>query len=349
MLPVLEVDGPAGGLVGRQARGVLEPQLARSGLSSAVAWHNGRRQRLLRAHPSVRAMVGHNPWSAVIVIVMVLAHLAFAAWVAALPWYAVLLVAYLVGAVSAHAISSFIHEASHDLIFEGAALNRLTAIMANVPLVVPQAIVFRHHHLLHHRHLGEPDGADTQAPTPWELAFATSGLTRVLWYCVVPVLPQRLALRPAEVRWLALNWVIHAAVLVPLTVCFGWKALMFLTASGWFAFGPHPVAARRYGEHLTLGDAQPTTSYYGPYNAFSFNLGYHVEHHDLPSVPWNRLPTLKVIAPELYRGLASLPSWSALRWQLLTVPGEGPARYFLERPHAPRVAHAAVLQPRVSG
>jgi sphingolipid 4-desaturase/C4-monooxygenase len=48
------------------------------------------------------------------------------------------------------------------------------------------------------------------------------------------------------------------------------------------------------------------------------NVGYHNEHHDLPSVRWNRLPKLKAIAPEWYDNLVSHRSWARLFWRFLS-------------------------------
>jgi sphingolipid delta-4 desaturase len=47
-------------------------------------------------------------------------------------------------------------------------------------------------------------------------------------------------------------------------------------------------------------------------NTVAFNVGYHNEHHDFPSVPWNKLPQLKNTASEYYDSLASHKSWTKL-------------------------------------
>jgi sphingolipid delta-4 desaturase len=92
----------------------------------------------------------------------------------------------------------------------------------------------------------------------------------------------------------------------------GWKPLVFLVVSSLLAFGPHVVGARRVAEHLTVRRGQPTNSYYGPLNRVSFDVGYHVEHHDFPAVPWSRMRRLRDAAATHYDGLAAVRSWSAL-------------------------------------
>jgi sphingolipid delta-4 desaturase len=57
---------------------------------------------------------------------------------------------------------------------------------------------------------------------------------------------------------------------------------------------------------------QETYSYYGPANKLAFNVGYHNEHHDFPSVPWNRLPQVRKIAAPWYDTLVSHRSWTRL-------------------------------------
>jgi sphingolipid delta-4 desaturase len=49
----------------------------------------------------------------------------------------------------------------------------------------------------------------------------------------------------------------------------------------------------------------------------ALNMGYHNEHHDLPSIPWNNLPKLRAMAPEFYSNLKYHSSWSRLLFQFI--------------------------------
>ena len=76
-----------------------------------------------------------------------------------------------------------------------------------------------------------------------------------------------------------------------------------MLASLFFSVGLHILGARWIQEHYLLHPPQETYSYYGPLNLVAFNVGYHNEHHDCPSIPWNKLPTIRKIAPEFYENL----------------------------------------------
>jgi sphingolipid delta-4 desaturase len=77
------------------------------------------------------------------------------------------------------------------------------------------------------------------------------------------------------------------------------------------------VGARWFQEHYTYDFDQETFSYYGPINLVALNMGYHNEHHDLPSIPWNNLPKLRVMAPEFYDNLKYHTSWTRLLFQFI--------------------------------
>nr|CDS22247.1 Sphingolipid delta4 desaturase DES1 [Echinococcus granulosus] len=76
--------------------------------------------------------------------------------------------------------------------------------------------------------------------------------------------------------------------------------LLMGTVSG---FGSHSVAGHVISEHYLFADNLVTHSYYGLLNIPLFNVGYHVEHHDFPYIPFTRLHKLKELAPEFYNHL----------------------------------------------
>ena len=78
-----------------------------------------------------------------------------------------------------------------------------------------------------------------------------------------------------------------------------------------------------------------TCSYYGPLNWLTFNVGYHVEHHDFPSIPGTLLPEVRKIAPEYYNSLYSHTSWVYVLFRYIADPNVGPfAR--VKRQHQPK-------------
>ena len=287
---------------------------------TAVIWHSRRHREILREHPSVRTLLGSDPTSGLWIVGLVAAQLALAALSGRVNAWILVLLAATAGATIAHALGVLIHEASHKLIFRDSRMNKAAAIVANVPLGAPAAIEFRHQHLLHHRYLGEtaePEGRDTQAPTRGEVAFVgrsrSSSIRKLLSFAFGRFFYEaRSANRAPRDAWLVANVVVCVAADALLVWSTGLRPLVYLVLSGLFAFGPHVLGARRVAEHLTIRRGQPTNSYYGPLNRISFDVGYHVEHHDFPSVPWRRLRQLRSIAAERYAGLARVGSWSRL-------------------------------------
>jgi len=280
---------------------------------NAFAWHARRRKAILQAHPEVKALYGHDRTTALWVLALAALQVSLTFAAASLSWKAVFVVAYVAGAFPAHALGVLVHEAGHNLVFRGTAKNKLLAIVANVPLGAPGAIEFRAQHALHHRFLGDADGKDTQAPTRDE-----ARVVRSWWGKLVSFTFGRFWFRsrpanhvPVD-RWMVANWAACIAYGAAVLAIGGLKPLVFGLVAGLAAFGPHTLGARRISEHLTARRDQPTNSYYGPLNRVSFDVGYHVEHHDFPNIPWRRLRALRRIAPEFYAPLFSVRSWTRL-------------------------------------
>ncbi len=293
--------------------------------------HDLRARQILAAHPEIRTLSGHTPSTALFVVALVSLQLALAVATRQVPWWAMLLCAYAIGATIDHALWVLIHDCTHNLVFEGPAANRLLAVVANLPFVMPAAISFRKYHLLHHRHLGEPD-LDADVPGPLEVKLiGRAAAKKAVWLLFFSFVQG--VVRPMRLRrvrffdgWTAFNLVFQIAFMAAFVALAGGRATAFLALSSFFAIGLHPFGARWIQEHYVFKEGQETYSYYGPLNNVCFNMGYHNEHHDLVTVPWSRLPRIRALAPEFYDNLYAHRSWTALLFQFITDGRVGPDR-----------------------
>ena len=118
-------------------------------------------------------------------------------------------------------------------------------------------------------------------------------------------------------RWIVVNWLVQLTFNVAVWQLMGPRAFAYLGVSFLCSIGLHPLGARWIQEHYLTHGTQETYSYYGPLNRLALNVGYHNEHHDFPSVPWNRLPALRAAAPQAYDTLVAHRSWTALLMRFL--------------------------------
>ncbi|HWW84391.1 MAG TPA: fatty acid desaturase [Vicinamibacterales bacterium] len=281
-----------------------------------VHQHVTRSRQILAAHPEVRDLGGPTPSSAAWVVSLVVAQFALALLLSRQPWWIWLPVAYLVGATIDHALWVLIHECTHSLVFRGATANKLTALVANLPLVFPAALSFQKYHLLHHSHLGELD-FDADVPGPVESHVVRTAPLKAVWlaaFAAVQGLVRTHRLKKVRFfdAWIVANLVFQISFVATLWALVGIAPLIYLLASSLAAIGLHPLGARWIQEHFVFAEGQETYSYYGPLNRVCFNMGYHNEHHDFVTVPWSRLPKLKALAPEFYDPLYAHRSWTAL-------------------------------------
>lgn len=279
--------------------------------------HASRARQMLAAHPELRALAGPFPASAAWTLGLVFAQTGLALLVGSRSWFLWLPCAYVVGATIDHALWALIHDCSHNLVFRSRTANRVVAILANLPLVVPGAISFAKYHLLHHRNMGDLE-LDAGIPGPTESkVVGRSRVAKMAWVAATIVIqgivrPKRLTRVRLLDTWTVVNIVVQIGFMALFIVSAGGGPFKYLVASTVFAIGLHPLGARWIQEHFALAPGQETYSYYGPLNRVSFNVGYHNEHHDLVTIPWCRLPHVRRIAPEFYEGLHSYTSWTAL-------------------------------------
>jgi len=284
--------------------------------------HKQRTKIIIKEHPGIRALIGLNPYTFLIILFCVGVQLVLAWVLRDQSWWWNVLAAYLIGAFACHTLYVCIHECSHNLVFKNKTLNIISSIIANLPMVFPSAVSFAKYHMKHHSYQGVEE-LDADMPFRWEAKLINnSGVGKALWLLFYPIFQ---ALRPMRLKeinlfdtWTVINIVVQAIFTAIIVYFFGVKAIVFLILSFFFSVGLHPLGARWVQEHfLTHGDHQETKSYYGRLNLVNLNVGFHNEHHDFPSVPWNKLPELKKIADNHYENLGYHTSYTRLLFQFL--------------------------------
>lgn len=285
--------------------------------------HRIRAKKILEKHPDIRKLIGKNPNTFIVIVVLVVLQVFLTCLVADQSWWIIFGAAYLVGAFIDHALFVMIHECTHRLIFKSLIANRLAGILANVPQILPSAVSFERYHIKHHSGLGMHE-LDGDLPNKWEAKLINNYFVgKALWLLFYPFfqlvrIPRLKEVEPFD-AWVALNWAVQIIFVVAVSLLLGPKAIAFLLMSFFFSVGLHPLGARWIQEHyLTHGEQeQETYSYYGISNMVAFNIGYHNEHHDFPSIPWNRLPQVKKGAPSFYDTLFYHTSLTKLFFRFL--------------------------------
>ena len=286
--------------------------------------HPSRARTIIKAHPEVRQLMVRNPYTALIALSIVLIQTSIAYWMGTLGfgyWWLSLLIAYCAGAFANHANYVIIHDATHNLVFRNKSWNKMVGILADLPNLTPGAMGFRVYHLKHHSHQGDYE-YDADLANHWEARLVGNKWHRkALWLMLFPFFqltrPPRLKAITMWDRWFFVNFMCAAAYDAAIVYFCGWPGLLYLGFAFLFSIGLHPVGARWIQEHYTYDFDQETFSYYGPINLVALNMGYHNEHHDLPSIPWNNLPKLRAMAPEFYDNLKYHSSWSRLLFQFI--------------------------------
>lgn len=290
--------------------------------------HVERRRAILASHPEVRTLFVRDVKTFFITAAVFLLQTAIAAWMGWLGlsyWWLMLIVAYAVGAFANHAMFVIIHDSIHNAVFDNPTLNKLNAILADLPNGFPTAMGFRCYHIKHHSHLSAYD-YDADVPGEWEARLVGNIWWRkALWLFFFPVVQlSRLSRLKGTVpflsRWTVFNFIAILVYDVAVWYFLGANALLYLFASFWFSVGLHPVGARWIQEHYAAWPNQGTFDYYGPLNTVALNIGYHNEHHDFPEIPWTHLPKLKAMAPEFYEPLHAHRSWTKLFFAFIFDP-----------------------------
>jgi len=283
--------------------------------------HRNRTKEILREHPHIRKLIGKNPLTIFAIIGLVVFQVGMAWLLAGQSWWIIIGAAYFLGAFADHALFVMIHECAHRLLFKKPEANRLAGIFANIPQLFPSSVSFERYHIKHHSFQGIHE-LDADLPNKWEAKLINNYfIGKIIWLLFYPLFQVFRINRLKEIKpfdkWVALNWGVQITFIVLVAVFLGPKAIGFLLLSFFFSVGLHPLGARWIQEHYLTHGEQETYSYYGPLNSVAFNVGFHNEHHDFPSVPWNRLPQIRQGAPSFYNTLFYHTSWTKLFFRFL--------------------------------
>jgi sphingolipid delta-4 desaturase len=298
-----------------------------------------RRRQIIAAHPEVRALIGPNPYSAILVVGLAAGHLALAGLLADRPLWLIGLVAFCVGAFFAACLNAMIHEARHDLIFRDRRANHAIALVANLGLVTFAAMPFFRYHGWHHLATGDY-AMDVGIPTKWEARWVGNRAWRkVVWLAAFPLFQW---LRTRKFRsdervwhgWMVANVALQLAADLLMLYVWGPFSLLYLLLSYAFAVGFHPLGTRVIQEHFLIAEGEETNNYIGWASLFECNFGYHIEHHDFPRIPWNRLPRVAKLAPEFYASKPVFRSRLALMISFITDPRWHLYRHAVQRPRS---------------
>lgn len=291
--------------------------------------HAIRRKLILEKYPDIQKLFNREPFTSILFVIsihVIQASLCYLLNKQQWSWSAIVLFSLFIGAIFNHGLFVLIHDITHFNCFSTVRNNQLAAIFANLPQIIPSAIAFGRYHRDHHFYLGDPL-LDPDIPTTIEIAFFKTFFRRM---CFIALLPFFYALRPYFKKPKSISSMEVLNILC--CICYGYliyllfssKGLVYLLLSTYFGLSVHPVSAHVIAEHYEFYKSQDTYSYYGCINYINFNMGYHVEHHDFPSIPWYNLPKVRHVAPEFYENLPQIDSYVKVIFKYIFDGGIGP-------------------------
>jgi sphingolipid delta-4 desaturase len=324
--------------------------------------HATRRTLILAKYPQIKQLMTPDPnlkWLTIATVAIQLVSFYMLRDVTS--FWQLFLIGFCFGGVLNISLQTAIHEIVHNHAFGPSRplATKILAIIANLPIGVPGSGSFKKLHLIHHRYQGD-DVLDPDIPSQFEAVFFNTTSTKFLWvilhpffYVLRPLFSQpKFVLNPSPVE--LANIAIQFTFDYLVGQWLGWHIVAYMIGSTLLCMGVHPRGGHHLSEHFIIPNEcidmfennninelqrddyskliPETYSYYGPLNALVYNVGYHVEHHDFPSIPGSLLPRVREIAPEFYNSLPSYRSWVYVIWKYITDDRVGPYSR-VKRPH----------------
>ncbi len=312
-------------------------------------WHRERAKAMIKAHPEIKNLFGNDPTTALWCLAAAGSQIALALAASFGPWWLTLLLAYAIGSSINIMLFQLGHECVHGLVFKRPFWeSRVVHDHDAADVSVGTSHVVAGASGASHRHGAKKDFITRRRtfflatrPTsplflPYSLLMLITQVVRstvgLVMYLFGSLLRGRL--KPGLAHWLcfltsiwfpATNekdsplgpWGIRSSIWRCVESCLPWVAgsrLSICWPARRFLRGlcTRIASGGCWGFRISTGrGVSATASHYGWFvNLVSFNAGLHVEHHDLMTIPWRRLPQLRRIASEFYDDLATIPSYT---------------------------------------
>jgi len=317
------------------------------------SWHYERKKKIIEAHPEVKSLYGQNPWSFLIMLIGATSQTILGISMANLSWPVIIVTSYTLGTYLNWVCMVMGHEGSHGLVFKTKELNKIHTILAFLPCFLgPFGSFWSIEHMYHHQVVVDK----MNRYGPQQNSLLKKILFSLLFINVLSILfflsswivavrvgihfvkylagtekeptPDKFQMKPfknfpqvAKSGWFYINMFALAAFNIIIYLKFGPVPILYFFLCNGFCNGLHPLGMRQVQEHYMQRKSQPTNSVYSSLGFFLLNIGYHNEHHDFPSIPWNRLPLLRKMAPEYYNTLFYFDSYTQVFVDFFTKAG----------------------------
>lgn len=289
--------------------------------------HATRRKLILEKYPEIKELMTIDTtfkWR--VLLVVALQFLVYYLISDITNWFYLILISYFYIGTSTHCLFLGAHELVHGQGFghNSPKLTYLWLVLCNLPVGISQSFTLRRYHLLHHKYQGDQE-IDFDLPTDLEAKYINSRCRKLIFITFQGII---YSLRPMILNTFStvtlekdeiIGWIIQLIADYFIYKFFGLNVLICMFLGIWFGTSLHPSTGHFVSEHYVL-DENPkdlgskldpkstdnfdlipeTRSYYGPMNYVQWNIGYHIEHHDFPSIPGSKLHMVRKIAPEFY-------------------------------------------------